>query len=61
VIKIADFGSATLFQEQNKEFEIEGFTRWYKSPEQLFGSRTYDFSIDMGPYWAVRMKIIGGG
>jgi serine/threonine protein kinase len=59
-LKIADLGSAVLLQENDQEFEIEGFTRWYKSPEQLFGSRNYDFSVDMWAFACIFAEIIQG-
>ena len=50
-IKIADFGCAV--EEKNRvegKFSIEGFSRWYKAPEILFGSRTYDSGVDI---WSI--------
>ena len=47
-IKIGDFGSAIKISEKvNNQFEIEGFTTWYKAPELLFGYRDYSFEIDL--------------
>ena len=41
-IRLADFGSAIkLSQLEDGTFSNEGFSRWYKSPEMLFGSRNY--------------------
>lgn len=59
-VKIADLGSAILLEPGEQEFEIEGFTRWYKSPEQLFGSRNYDFGIDMWAFACIFAEIIQG-
>lgn len=62
VLKIADFGSSRFALGQDREerapaAEGEGTglltnevcTRWYKSPEMLFGSLDYGFSVDL---WA---------
>jgi serine/threonine protein kinase len=59
-VKIADLGSAILMETGQQEFEIEGFTRWYKSPEQLFGSRNYDFAIDIWAFACIFAEIIQG-
>jgi len=51
IIKIGDFGSAiSLDDKKNGAFSIEGFSRWYKAPELLFGCRDYDSYIDI---WSV--------
>lgn len=52
-MKIGDFGSAVKESEKQSnggQFKIEGFTTWYKSPEVLFGSRSYGYEIDI---WGV--------
>jgi len=57
VLKIADLGSATYL---SKEYEIEGFTRWYKAPEMLFGSRSYDMTVDMWGFACVIAEVMQG-
>ena len=43
VIKIGDFGSAIGTDDKvDGKFPIEGFSRWYKAPEMILGSRSYD-------------------
>ena len=39
-VKIADFGSAIEKTDRDGKgnFSLEGFSKWYKAPEQLFGS-----------------------
>lgn len=52
VLKIADFGSAR-FHRESEPLELltrEVCTRWYKSPEMLFGSVNYTVAVDL---WAV--------
>ena len=54
-LKIADFGLARRLQCDRDSFEIvQNFeytnrvvTLWYRSPELLFGSMHYDFSVDI--------------
>jgi len=42
-IKIGDFGSAIFLRDKdaNGKFPNEGFSRWYKAPEMILGSRSY--------------------
>ncbi|KAF0686439.1 Aste57867_21767 [Aphanomyces stellatus] len=50
VLKLSDFGLATVYTGPNREYAHQVATRWYRAPELLFGSRTYDDKVDM---WAV--------
>nr|CUU98197.1 hypothetical transcript [Hymenolepis microstoma] len=51
VLKIADFGLARLFSEdKNRLYSHQVATRWYRSPELLYGARHYSESVDL---WAV--------
>jgi cell cycle related kinase len=52
VLKLADFGLARLHYEEDEHppYTNQIATRWYKSPELLYGSKMYDQSIDI---WAV--------
>lgn len=50
-LKIGDFGLARVINvNHNKSYTNQVSTRWYKSPELLYGNTMYDESIDM---WAV--------
>ncbi|CAK9099864.1 unnamed protein product [Durusdinium trenchii] len=55
-LKVADFGSARFLQGTSSRSFGEQLmtrdvcTRWYKSPEMLFGSVTYSLGVDL---WAV--------
>lgn len=50
-LKIADFGLARVFTtEDGRLYSHQVATRWYRAPELLYGSRTYDQGVDM---WAV--------
>ncbi|ETV93745.1 CMGC/CDK protein kinase, variant 1 [Aphanomyces invadans] len=50
VLKLSDFGLATVYTGPEREYAHQVATRWYRSPELLFGSRTYNHKVDM---WAV--------
>uniref|UniRef100_A0A672HVP8 Cyclin-dependent kinase 7 n=1 Tax=Salarias fasciatus TaxID=181472 RepID=A0A672HVP8_SALFA len=50
VLKLADFGLAKAFGSPNRVYTHQVVTRWYRSPELLFGARMYGVGVDM---WAV--------
>ncbi|RQM28722.1 hypothetical protein B5M09_005552 [Aphanomyces astaci] len=50
VLKLSDFGLATVYTGPAREYAHQVATRWYRAPELLFGSRSYDHKVDM---WAV--------
>ena len=50
VLKITDFGLAKTFGSPNRMLTHQVVTRWYRSPELLFGARLYGTGVDM---WAV--------
>lgn len=51
VLKIADFGLARVFQNHvDRPYSHQVATRWYRSPELLYGARKYDEGVDL---WAV--------
>lgn len=61
IIKIGDFGSAISMSDKNNgQFSIEGFSRWYKAPELLFGCRNYDYSIDIWAAGCIFGELING-
>ncbi|KAL5516172.1 hypothetical protein EMCRGX_G001446 [Ephydatia muelleri] len=50
-LKIADFGLARVFSEDPARlYSHQVATRWYRSPELLYGAKKYDWSVDM---WAI--------
>ncbi|CAF3312720.1 unnamed protein product [Rotaria socialis] len=49
VLKIADFGLAKFFGSPSRLMSHEVVTRWYRSPELLFGAKKYGTAVDM---WA---------
>lgn len=50
VLKITDFGLAKSFGSPNRVMTHQVVTRWYRSPELLFGARLYSTGVDI---WAV--------
>ena len=50
VLKITDFGLAKAFGSPNRVLTHQVVTRWYRSPELLFGARLYGTGVDI---WAV--------
>ncbi|KAL1915564.1 uncharacterized protein VTP21DRAFT_6688 [Calcarisporiella thermophila] len=49
-LKIADFGLARDFALPNRNMTSQVVTRWYRSPELLFGAKEYCYGVDI---WAV--------
>uniref|UniRef100_A0A3Q0S9B5 [RNA-polymerase]-subunit kinase n=1 Tax=Amphilophus citrinellus TaxID=61819 RepID=A0A3Q0S9B5_AMPCI len=47
VLKSADFGLAKSFGSPSRVYTHQVVTRWYHSPELLFGARTYGVGVDM--------------
>lgn len=47
VLKIGDFGLARFFGSPNRTYTHQVVTRWYRSPELLFGARQYSTGVDM--------------
>lgn len=50
VLKIADFGLARDWGDAGKQMTSQVVTRWYRSPELLFGAKEYSYAVDI---WAV--------
>ena len=50
VLKITDFGLAKSFGSPNRVLTHQVVTRWYRSPELLYGARLYGTGVDI---WAV--------
>ena len=46
-LKLADFGLARPFDENNKAYTNRVITLWYRPPELLLGEQKYGSSIDM--------------
>ncbi len=50
ILKITDFGLAKTFGTPTRPLTHQVVTRWYRSPELLFGARLYGTGVDI---WAV--------
>ncbi|KAF5303645.1 hypothetical protein FQA39_LY09892 [Lamprigera yunnana] len=52
LLKVADFGLARIYlkNEPVRKYSHQVATRWYRSPELLYGSHNYTNSIDM---WSI--------
>ncbi len=50
ILKITDFGLAKAFGSPSRPMTHQVVTRWYRSPELLFGARLYGTGVDI---WAV--------
>lgn len=50
VLKIADFGLARDWGDPGKAMTSQVVTRWYRSPELLYGAQEYTYAVDI---WAV--------
>lgn len=58
VVKLADFGLARVLGASTGDLSHQVATRWYRPPELLFASRSYDFSADMWSAGAVIGELI---
>lgn len=47
ILKIGDFGLAKFFGSPNRIYTHQVVTRWYRSPELLFGTRQYGTGVDI--------------
>jgi serine/threonine protein kinase len=49
-LKISDFGLARKFGSPGRNMSHQAVTRWYRSPELLFGAKKYGEAVDM---WSI--------
>ena len=60
-IKLGDFGLACLYvPNSRKTYSHQVFTRWYRAPELLFGSITYDPKVDIWACGCILAEYING-
>lgn len=61
-IKVCDFGLSRAISEDNSPENLTDYiaTRWYRSPEILFGCTTYDFGIDMWAAGCILAELVSG-
>ncbi len=46
-LKLGDFGLATVYVGNHKSYSHQVATRWYRAPELLYGSRSYNQKVDL--------------
>ncbi|KAJ1491471.1 kinase-like domain-containing protein [Baffinella frigidus] len=46
-VKLADFGLARMEAAPERGFSYQAATRWYRPPEMLYASRSYDTKVDL--------------
>ncbi|OQO02263.1 Negative regulator of the PHO system [Cryoendolithus antarcticus] len=60
VLKLADFGLARAFGIPVNTFSNEVVTLWYRAPDVLLGSRTYNTSIDIWSAGCIMAEMFTG-
>jgi serine/threonine protein kinase len=60
VLKICDLGQCTKIVDQGSNLTEYVSTRWYRAPELLVGSRSYDKSIDIWALGCMIPELISG-
>ena len=62
VLKIADFGLARLYSvdDNRRCYSPQVATRWYRSPEILWGTQIYNASIDIWATGCVFAELLRG-
>ncbi|OMO78983.1 hypothetical protein COLO4_24593 [Corchorus olitorius] len=61
VLKIADFGLATLFQpDQKQPLTSRVVTLWYRAPELLLGASEYGVAIDLWSVGCILAELFAG-
>ena len=59
-LKLADFGLARIYTLDGNDAVLshQVCTRWYRPPELLYGSKTYDLTVDVWSAGAVLAEVI---
>ncbi len=60
VLKVCDLGQCTKIVDQGKNLTEYVSTRWYRAPELLVGSKSYDKSIDIWALGCMIPELISG-
>ncbi|KAI7990325.1 putative serine/threonine-protein kinase [Camellia lanceoleosa] len=61
VLKVGDFGLATLFQpDQNQPLTSRVVTLWYRAPELLLGATEYGVTIDLWSAGCILAELFSG-
>lgn len=61
-LKLGDFGLARVHSALSVDprYSHEVATRWYRSPELLFGARSYGFAVDVWSCGAIMFEMVNG-
>eukprot|EP00899_Mesostigma_viride_P027800 jgi/Mesvir1/8204/Mv12496-RA.1 len=60
VLKLADFGLARVHADRDgAQYTHTVATRWYRSPELLYGARHYDTSVDLWAVGCILAELLG--
>ena len=57
-IKLADFGLARAFGLPMRAYTHEVITLWYRSPEILLGSKSYDMAVDVWSWGCIFSEMV---
>lgn len=57
-LKIADFGLAREVGDVDSRMTCQVVTRWYRSPELLWGARSYSYGVDMWSIGTIFIELI---
>ena len=61
MLRIADFGLATLFNpDQNQQLTSRVVTLWYRPPELLLGATEYDAAVDLWSSGCILAELFAG-
>jgi protein kinase len=60
ILKIGDFGLASMLHESNEPLQSYVVTRSYRAPELLLGSTDYDFAIDIWAMGVIMAELFTG-
>ena len=60
VLKITDFGLAKMFGSPSRLLTHQVVTRWYRSPELLFGARLYGTGVDIWAFGCIAAELTIG-
>mmetsp|Transcript_3726 Transcript_3726/g.5509 ORF Transcript_3726/g.5509 Transcript_3726/m.5509 type:complete len:347 (+) Transcript_3726:38-1078(+) len=59
-LKIGDFGLATVYMGPQQTYSHCVATRWYRAPELLYGSITYDPKVDIYAIGCIFVEMLNG-
>ena len=64
MLKIADFGLSRVHNDNDSllnNYSSQVASRWYRSPELLYGATNYDYAIDIWSIGCIMAEILNGG